>query len=164
MLTVHSGAYQRHSPTVSKRASTVRKNPLVAEKAPTLAKKLPSTIVSKKLDLKRETSIVSKRAASKRCPNSQKNVRNPNHHYFSKKYRNTPPICIAIRLPFVPQYFWCPYALRKGNTVSTPPICIAVRLPFVLQYASHLYRNTFGKILVVVVTGMFPKQFPDSQA
>ena len=26
---------------------------------------------------------------------------------------------------------------------------------FVLQYASHLYRNTFGKILVVVVTGMF---------
>ena len=81
-----------------------------------------------------------------------------------KKYRNTPPICIAIRLPFVPQYFWCPYALRKGNTVSTPPICIAVRLPFVLQYASHLYRNTFGKILVVVVTGMFPnrmsRQFP----
>ena len=87
----------------------------------------------------------------------QKNVRNPNHHYFSKKYRNTPPICIAIRLPFVPQYFWCPYALRKGNTVSTPPICIAVRLPFVLQYASHLYRNTFGKILVVVVTECSPK-------
>ena len=35
----------------------------------------------------------------------QKNVGNPNHHYFSKKYRNTPPICIAIRLPFVSQYF-----------------------------------------------------------
>ena len=36
----------------------------------------------------------------------QKNVGNPNHHYFSKKYRNTPPIRIAIRLPFVSQYFW----------------------------------------------------------
>ena len=62
---------------------------------------------------------------------------------------------IAIHLPFVlqyasnfvPQYFWCPYALRKGNTVSTPPICSAVRLPFVLQYASHLYRNTFWENL-----------------
>ena len=72
----------------------------------------------------------------------QKNVRNPNHHYFSKKYRNTPPICIAIRLRFVPQYFWCPYALRKGKYCqysshlyrSTPPICIAIRLPFVSQY------------------------------
>ena len=63
------------------------------------------------------------------------------NHYFSKKYRNTPPICIAICLPFVPQYFWCPYALRKGK------YC---------QYYSHLYRNTFGKILVVVGTGMFP--------
>ena len=39
---------------------------------------------------------------------SRKNVRNPSHHYFSKKYRNTPPICIAIRLQFVLQYFWYP--------------------------------------------------------
>ena len=31
-----------------------------------------------------------------------------------------------------------------------------MRPPFVLQYASHLYRSTFGKVLVVVVTGMFP--------
>ena len=73
---------------------------------------------------------------------SQKNVRNPNHHYFSKKYRNTPPICIAIRLPFVLQWFGCPYAVRKGKYCqysshlyrSTPPICIAIRLPFVSQY------------------------------
>ena len=72
----------------------------------------------------------------------QKNVRNPNHHYVSKKYRNTPPICIAVRLPFVSQYFRCPYALRKGKYCqysshlyrSTPPICIAIRLPFVSQY------------------------------
>ena len=71
-----------------------------------------------------------------------------------KKYRNTPPICIAVRLQFVLQHFWCPYTLKKGKTVSTPPICIAVRLPFVLQYASHSYRSTFGKISVV--TGMFP--------
>ena len=70
-----------------------------------------------------------------------KNVRNPNHHYFSKTVsRNAPPIYIAIRLPFVLQYFWCPYTLRKGKYcqysshlyLSTPPICI-------LQYASHLY-------------------------
>ena len=73
---------------------------------------------------------------------NQKNVRNPNHHYFSKKYRNTPPICIAIRLPFVSQYFRCPYALRKGKCRqysshlyrNTPPICIAIRLPLVSQY------------------------------
>ena len=72
----------------------------------------------------------------------QKNVRNPNHHYFSKKYRKTPPFCIAIHLPFVPQHFWCPYALRKVEYCqysshlyrSTPPICIAIRLPFVSQY------------------------------
>ena len=73
---------------------------------------------------------------------NQKNVRNPNHHYFSKKYRNTPPICIAIRLQFVLQWFRCPYTLRKGKYFqysshlygSTPPICVAIRLPFVSQY------------------------------
>ena len=73
---------------------------------------------------------------------SQKNVRNPNHNYFSKKYRDTPPMCIAIRLQFVLQCFRCPYALRKGKYCqysshlyrSTPPICIAIRLPFVSQY------------------------------
>ena len=32
----------------------------------------------------------------------------------------------------------------------------SVLLLFVSQYASHLYRSTFEKILVVVVTGMFP--------
>ena len=86
----------------------------------------------------------------------QKNVRNPNHHYFSES--------IAVPFPFVLQYashlycsaFGALTLWGKGNTVSTPPICIAVLLPFVLQYASHLYRSTFGKILVVVVTGMFP--------
>ena len=52
-----------------------------------------------------------------------------------------------------------------GNTVSTPRICIAIRLPFVRQYASHLYRSSLGKILVVVVTGMFPKQgYPEGPA
>ena len=64
-----------------------------------------------------------------------------------KKYRNRPPICIAVRFQFVLQCFWCPYALRKGK------YC---------QYASHLYCNTppiciagaFGKILVV--TGCSP--------
>ena len=73
---------------------------------------------------------------------AQNNVRNPNHHYFSKKYRSTPPICIAIGLQFVLQCFWCPYALRKGIYCqysshlyhSTPPICSAIHLPFVSQY------------------------------
>ena len=37
---------------------------------------------------------------------------------------------------------------------STPPIRIAIRLPFVLQYASHLYRSTVVRILVVVIIGM----------
>ena len=67
---------------------------------------------------------------------------NPNHHYVSKKYRNTPPICIAIRLQFVLQCFWCPICSegRKCCQYSshlycgTPPICIAIRLPFISQY------------------------------
>ena len=75
-----------------------------------------------------------------------------------KKYRNTPPICTAIRVQVVLQYFRCPYALRSRDTGSTPPICIAVRLPLVLQYASHLYHSMFPKILVVVVTGIFPNK------
>ena len=70
----------------------------------------------------------------------------------SNLYCSTPPIYIAV--------LWVPHTLwGRGNTASTPPICIAVinlSLPFVLQCASHLYRNTFGKILVVVVTGCSP--------
>ena len=38
--------------------------------------------------------------------------------------------------------FWCHTALRKGKYFNTPPICIAARLPSVSQYASHLYHNT----------------------
>ena len=50
-------------------------------------------------------------------------------------------------------YFWCPYALRKGSTPphehrSTSPMCV-------LQYTSRLHFSTLGKILVVVVSGMF---------
>ena len=73
----------------------------------------------------------------------QKNVRNPNHHYFSKKYRNTPPICIAARLQFVLQSFWCPWALRE---------IVSVLLPFVSHYASHLYCNT-PPICIAVLLG-----------
>ena len=39
-----------------------------------------------------------------------------------------------------------------------PPICTAVRLPFVRQYAPHLYGSTFGKVLGVGVTGTFLKK------
>ena len=61
----------------------------------------------------------------------QKNVRNPNHHYVSTKYRITPPICIAVHLQFVLQCFWWPYALGKGSYChQCSSICIAVRLPF----------------------------------
>ena len=85
----------------------------------------------------------------------------PQSPLLLKKYRNTPPIYIAIRLQFVLQCFWCPYALGKGKYCqyschlyrSTPPICIAIRFPFVSQY--------FGKILVVVVTGMFLNKCSD---
>ena len=66
-------------------------------------------------------------------------------NYFSKKYRNTPPICIAIRLQFVPQYFWCPYALRKGKYCQYSS-------HFVSQYASHLYCNT-PPICIAVLLG-----------
>ena len=61
--------------------------------------------------------------------------RSPNHHYFSRKYRNTPPnlycnmppICIAV----------LPVPLR-----SEEKEILSVLLPFVSQYASHLYCNT----------------------
>ena len=94
----------------------------------------------------------------------QKDVRNPNHHYFSKVlqytsnlYCNTPLICIAVLS--VPLSSQEREILQYASHLyrSTPPICIAVRLPFVPQHACHLYRNTFGQILVVVVTGMFPE-------
>ena len=76
------------------------------------------------------------------------------------------PICIAIRPPPPPiciALLSVPLSSQEREILqysphlysSTRPICIAVRLPFVSQYAPHLYRNTFGKILVVVVTGMF---------
>ena len=77
----------------------------------------------------------------------QKNVRNPNHHYFSKKYRNTPPICIAIRLQVVPQYFWCPLRLRSEERET-----LSVLLPFVSQYASHLYCST-PPICIAILLG-----------
>ena len=84
----------------------------------------------------------------------------PTTTYFSK--------CIAIHLQSVLQYapptciagaFGGTELSGKRNYFSAPPICIAVRLPFLSQYASHLYRSAFGKILVVVVTGMFPKNW-----
>ena len=67
--------------------------------------------------------------------------------HISHLYCHTPPICIAVLL--------VPLGSKEREILSVP-ICIAVLLPFVSQYASHLYRSTFGKILVVVVTGMFP--------
>ena len=68
---------------------------------------------------------------SVRMVTSQKNVRNPNHHYLSKKYCSIPPMCIAIRVQSVLQCFRCPYALRKGK------YSLSVLLPFVSQYASQ---------------------------
>ena len=62
-----------------------------------------------------------------RIKECQKNAKKPNHHYFSKKYRNTPPICIARRLQFILQCFQCPCTLRKAKH---------------FWYSSHLYRGT----------------------
>ena len=58
---------------------------------------------------------------------------NPNPYNLSKKYGSTPPICTAVRPPFVSLCF-PGFLRRKGNP--------AIRLPFVLQYASHLYGST----------------------
>ena len=60
--------------------------------------------------------------------------------YTANLYRNAPPICIAIHLQFVLQYFWCPirseereiYCKHSSHLYrSTSLICIATRLPFV---------------------------------
>ena len=75
--------------------------------------------------------------------NIQKNVRNPNHHYFSKKYRNTPPICIAIRLQFGAAVLLVPLRSEEREILSARlpfilsvclPFILSVRLPFVSQY------------------------------
>ena len=87
----------------------------------------------------------------------------PTTNTAKKKYRNTPPICSAIRLQSLLQYFWCPYVQRKRKHCQysshwyrgTPPICIAIRLPFVSQY--------FWEILVVVVTRIFPNKRSQTQ-
>ena len=73
------------------------------------------------------------------------------HHYFSKN--TTAMQCTSI--------LSCSSALRKHKYLSTPPISIAVCLPFVSQYASLLYRVTLRKIPVVEVTGMFPRSIGD---
>ena len=67
--------------------------------------------------------------------------------YTSNLYGSTPPICIAV-------LSWL-LSFEEGKRCNTPPICTAVRLPFVRQYAPHLYGNTFGKILGVGVTRTF---------
>ena len=70
-------------------------------------------------------------------PTNQKNVRNPNHHFFSKKYRNTPPICTAVRL--------VPLCSEEREILS-------VLLPFVSQYASHLRCST-PPVCIAVLLG-----------
>ena len=91
-------------------------------------------------------------------PSIRRMSENPTTTTSQKSMGHTRPICIAVRLQFVSQCFWCPYALRKGKYCqysshlhrSTPPICIAIRL--------HVYRSAFGKIFVVEVTGMCPNR------
>ena len=67
------------------------------------------------------------------------------YHYFSKKilqHGNTPPISIAV--------LSVPLSLEERGI-------FAVLLPCVSQYASHLYSSTFGKVLVLGITGIFPQ-------
>ena len=50
-----------------------------------------------------------------------------------EKYRDTPPIFIAILLP--------KYALLLAeSSIYTPPICIAIRLPFLSRYFCRSIR------------------------
>ena len=63
--------------------------------------------------------------------------------YTSKLFGRTPPICIAG-----PSWL---LSLQKEKPNSTPPICTAVRHPFVRQYASHWYGSTFEKVLGVAL-------------
>ena len=48
--------------------------------------------------------------------------------YTSNLYGSTPPICIAPCFPGFQD------SKKKGKPCGTPPICTAVRPPFVLQY------------------------------
>ena len=68
--------------------------------------------------------------------------------FTSNLYCSTPPICIAVLLMPLRSEGREMLPVLSHLYRSMPPICIAVRLPFVSQ--------CFGKILVVVVTGMFP--------
>ena len=66
--------------------------------------------------------------------------------YTSHLYCSAPPICIAVLL--------VPLGYKERQILS-------VLRPFVSQYTSHLYCDTpvsryFERMLVVVVTGMFP--------
>ena len=78
----------------------------------------------------------------------------PNPYNLSKKYCSTPPICTAVRPPFVTPCL-AGSKLWKGNA--------AIHLRFALQYASYLYRttppictgNTFENIPVVGGSGKF---------
>ena len=67
--------------------------------------------------------------------------------YTSNLYDSTPSIDIAV-----PSWLLSP---KKGKPNSTPPMCTAVRLPFVRQYASRLCGSTFEKVLGLGVAGTF---------
>ena len=64
----------------------------------------------------------------------QKNVRNPSHHYFSKKYCNTIQCVLSA--------FAATELFQEREILQYSSRCIAVRLPFVSQYASRLYHST----------------------
>ena len=71
-------------------------------------------------------------------------------------YYSTPLICIAVLLVPLSSQEREILQYSSHLYRSTPPICIAIRRPFVSQYAAHLHHNASGKILAVVVTGKFP--------
>ena len=64
----------------------------------------------------------------------QKNVRNPNHHYFSKKYRNTPSNLYCNTPPIYIAVLLVPLRAEEREILS-------LLLPFVSEYAPHLYCN-----------------------
>ena len=58
------------------------------------------------LSLRRFGGTIRALFAGKHKPLNSEECQTPQPPLLLKKYRNTPPICIAIRLPFVSQYFW----------------------------------------------------------
>ena len=62
--------------------------------------------------------------------------------YASHLYRNTPPICIAIRLPFVSQYFW--ENLGGCGHRDAPQIRLRMQMQMLARSENSLTQSASG--------------------